>query len=290
MDRIIFNGSLVKREEVQFSIDNRGFRYGDGIFETMRMFDGKLPFLEEHIQRLKAGMSLLQLDLSKHFGVSFWRFEIRRIVKYCRQKFPDIDKNFRIRLAVFRNEGGFYTPKSNTANYIIELIPLENDKFKLNDKGLELGIYRDVFVNTDKLSNLKTSNSLPYVLAGLYREAQGLDECLILNHKGNIAEGISANVFFIKGNKLITPALSEGCTDGTLRKIILRIADDLDYKIKEKSCELSILEEVEEVFCTNAIQGIQWIETYKNTKFTNQKTKQLLKKVNKIIKTSEIVI
>lgn len=290
MDRIIFNGNLVKREDVKFSIDNRGFRYGDGIFETMRMFDGRLPFLEEHIQRLEAGMQLLQLELSEHFGVSFWRFEIRRIVKYCRQKFPEQEKNFRIRLAVFRNEGGFYTPNTNTANYIIELIPLENDKFILNENGLELGIFRDVFVNTDKLANLKTSNSLPYVLAGLYRQEQGFDECLILNHKGNIAEGISANVFFIKGNKLITPPLSEGCTNGTLRRVVLRTATNLGFKIKEKPCDLNLLTEVDEVFCTNAIQGIQWIESYENQTFTNQKTKTILKKINKIIKTSEIVI
>jgi len=290
MDRIIFNGSLIKREEVKFSIDNRGFRYGDGIFETMRMFDGKLPFLEEHIHRLKAGMSLLQLELSEHFGVSFWRFEIRRIVKYYRQKYPNNEKNFRIRLAVFRNEGGFYTPTTNKANYIIELIPLERNKFVLNEKGLELGIFRDVFVNTDKLANLKTSNSLPYVLAGLFREEQGFDECLILNHKGNIAEGISANVFFINGNKLITPALSEGCTNGTLRKIILKIAEGIGFKIKEKPCDLSVLEAADEVFCTNTIQGIQWVEHYENCQFTNEKTKQILKKINKIIKTSEIVI
>lgn len=290
-DRIIFNGLLRKKKDVVLNLDNRGFRYGDGIFETMRMFDGKLPFLESHIERLEAGIDFLKLKLpiARH-GIDFWRFEVRRIVKYYRQKYPEQAKNYRLRLAVFRNDGGFYTPKTLKASYILELFPLGKSKFEWNKDGVSVDIFDEVRLSNDKLANLKTSNGLPYVLAAMYKDRQGLDDCLLLNTKGNIAESIHSNIFIIKDNTLITPSLSEGCTAGTTRKVILQIAQSLDLKVKEKPCTVENLNLASEVFLTNAIRGVQSVKNFREKQYDCTISKNIHKELNKIIKKSTIEI
>ena len=133
-DRILYNGMLANPKEVKLTLENRGFRYGDGLFETMRMFDGKMPFLDLHLERLDTGIKMLQLELpTAHYGIDYWNYEIRRIVKYYRQKYPKQAKNYRMRLTIFRNDGGFYTPLTNEASYVLELEPLKSNHFEWND-------------------------------------------------------------------------------------------------------------------------------------------------------------
>lgn len=290
-DRIIFNGQLAEKKNIVLSLDNRGFRYGDGIFETMRMFDGKLPFLEKHIERLEKGIDFLglKLPIARH-GLDFWRFEIRRIVKYYRQKYPEQAKNYRLRLAVFRNDGGFYTPKTSEASYILELFPLDTATFQWNKKGVKIDIFDDVRLSNDKLSNLKTSNGLPYVLAALHKQRQGLDDCLLLNTNGHIAESIHSNIFMINGNKLLTPDLKQGCTAGTTRQTILKIAKAMDLKIKETVCTIDNLTSASEVFLTNAVRGVQWVNSFEDKKYDNSITKKIHRQLNKIVKQSTIEI
>ncbi|NJN77967.1 MAG: aminotransferase class IV [Saprospiraceae bacterium] len=197
-----------------------------------------------------------------NYGFDYWQYEIRRIIKYYRQKYPKQAKNYRIRLTVFRNDGGFYTPLTNQASYILELELLKNELFTWNKKGQEIGVFEEIELNKGKLQNLKTANSLPYVLAGLYKKKQGLDDVLLVNTEGRIVESIHSNVFFIKGNSLITPALKEGCTAGTIRKSILKIGKDLGMKVVKGKCDISLLNEADEVFLTNAIQGVQWVRKF----------------------------
>ncbi|MFK7946072.1 MAG: aminotransferase class IV [Saprospiraceae bacterium] len=290
-DRIIFNGQLAKKKDIALNLDNRGFRYGDGIFETIRMFDGKLPFLENHINRLQKGIDFLDLDLSiARHGIDFWRFEIRRIVKYYRQKYPKQAKNYRLRLAIFRNDGGFYTPKTSKASYILELSPLEKSKFEWNKKGVKIDIFNNIRLSNDKLSNLKTSNGLPYVLAALHKNKHDLDDCLLLNGNGNIAESIHSNIFIVKENKLITPDLNQGCTAGTTRQTILQIAKTMKMEVIEESCSVESLADASEIFLTNAIRGIQWVGSFRKKTYENIISKKIHKQLNKIVKQSTITI
>lgn len=290
-DRIIFNGRLSKKKDILLSLDNRGFRYGDGIFETMRMFDGKLPFLENHINRLQQGIDFLDLELpiTRH-GIDFWRFEIRRIVKYYRQKYPKQTKNYRLRLAIFRNDGGFYTPKTSSASYILELFPLDKSKFEWNKKGVSIDVFEDIRLSNDKLSNLKTSNGLPYILAALYKNKRNLDDCLLLNTNENIAESIHSNIFIINKNKLITPDLNQGCTAGTTRQTILEIANKMDMKVVEGSCSIENIADASEIFLTNAIRGVQWVRSFRNKTYENTISKKIHKRLNKLVKQSTIEI
>jgi branched-subunit amino acid aminotransferase/4-amino-4-deoxychorismate lyase len=290
-DRILYNGKLAIPEEVKLNLNNRAFRYGDGLFETMRMFEGKMPFLELHLERLQTGIDMLQLDLPiANHGIEYWQYEIRRIVKYYHQKYPKQAKNYRMRLTVFRNDGGYYTPSTNGASYILEVERLKTSMFDWNEKGLTIDIFRKVNLDKGRLNNLKTANGLPYVLASLFKKDKGVDDVLLLNNKERIVESTHSNVFFIKNNTLITPALGEGCTAGTTRKIILGIGKELGLKVKTTKCEINILKNVDEVFLSNAIRGIQWVRKFKKKRYEHRVSKAIYLKMNKLIDNSKIEI
>lgn len=288
--RIIYNGTLIKKETVRLSLENRGFRYGDGIFETIRVFDGKVPFLNQHIERLSLGIETLQLALPIVNNVGYWHFEIKRLIKFYQQNDSFQVKNYRLRLSVFRNDGGLYTPLTNKASYILELSPLTNPQFVWNKKGTTIDIFPDVRLSYDNLSNLKTSNGLPFVLAALYNKKNGLGDCLLLNVHNRIAESIHSNVFFIIKNTLITPMLKEGCIAGTTRKTVIEVAQKMGMTVKEKKCKVDLLQKASEVFMTNSIRGIQWVEHYNDIKYTCKKSKQIHKELNKLIQKSIITI
>ena len=155
-----FNGDIITKEQPIFNGKNRGFRYGDGLFETIRVFDGKAPFVVKHFERLKKGLSLLKFEIPEFYSESFFCDEIEKLTEGI--------GNHRIRLSVFRSEGGFYTPTDNHPNFLIEDQILDNSGFKLNEKGLAIGIFEDLKISNNLLSSLKTANSLSYILAGIY--------------------------------------------------------------------------------------------------------------------------
>lgn len=243
----------------QFS--NRAFKYGDGLFETIRLANGKINLLQQHFDRLSKGLNLLQMQDATN-GLSFLSFQeiIEQFVKEYSIEEKLTNANLRIRISFFRQEGGLYTPQKNAFDYHIEASPLINPSFQLNTSGLFLGVCTKVRLAIDQLSALKTSSALPYVLAGLEKKERAWDDCFLLNSKERLAESIAANIFVYKKGQLFTPALSEGCVEGVMRGHILYLAQKISIPTIETKFDLSFLEDAEEVFLTNAIQGISWVE------------------------------
>jgi aminodeoxychorismate lyase len=255
---------------------SRAFKYGDGLFETIRVSEERILYLEAHFMRLSQGLDLLQMQNSEQpFSIDIFK-EI--LEDFLAQK---SDVNLRIRITFFRQSGGLYTPIKHDFQYSLESTVLGSSIYQLNKSGLKIGICTLVRLSIDALSNLKTISALPYVLAGLEKKNKGWDDCLILNSNNKIAESIAANVFLVKGNKLYTPALSEGCVMGVMRLQVIRIAAQLGIKTQEVSLSFEDVEEAEEVFFTNAIRGIQWVEEVVGLdgKFTNTTAKLLLGKL-----------
>lgn len=271
---INFNGSYFKEDEPIFNVKNRGFRYGDALFESIRVINGKPCFIEDHFFRLKRGMETLKLRPGK---ISF--NDLKGQIEELLEK-NGVTKGGRVRLSVFRSGEGLYAPENDDKSYVIEAKPIDDNEYVLNEVGLNVDTYNDVKMYRNSLSQIKTTNSIPNVLAGIYKNENGLDECILLNDAGRIAETISSNIFLYKNNNLYTPSLDEGCMDGVMRKQILRVAKDLNLNVFEGMLNGTMLLQADEMFLTNAIYGIQWVASYRQKRYFNKASKEILDYIN----------
>lgn len=282
---INYNGEILPEDQPIFTAGNRSFRYGDGLFESIRAFDGQMPFFHLHWQRLTAGMDCLKLERPSHFTPAFFENEIAKLTNHS--------GNWRIRLTLWRSGGGLYTPETNRPHFLIEANPLPTSHFVLNETGLNIGMAPSAHLPTAHPQILKSSNpqiltsfkltsSLPFVLAAQHKQAFGLDDCLLRNTAGRLACATSANIFWVKNGQLHTPPLSEGCVAGTLRATVLSIAKTMKIKAVEKRLRLDALATAEEVFLTNAVQGIRWVRQVQGMEgmFENGLTKKLFEALN----------
>lgn len=195
-----------------------------------------------------------------------------------------IIQNARLRLTVYRNAAGFYAPDQNKSAYVLEAMPMDAPHYQINPKGLIMDIYPEIHKSINQLSNLKTCNSLPYVMAGIYKDQMRLDEAFILNQNGFLCETISANVFLVYKGQIYTPALSEGCIGGVMRQVVMQLTKKYELPMIEAQINPEILEEVEEVFITNAAKGIQWVMGYNRKRYFNEVSRFLVEKLNEEIK------
>jgi len=275
VEYINFNGSILPADQLIFKANKRGFRYGDGLFESMRYMKGKLKFPEMHIDRIQKGMKLLRFDNCSLIDAWFLREKVEELVRRNRT-----GADARIRLTVFRDSEGLYSPVSNKFGYVLEIQKLDESQYVLNKKGLIIDVYDEIPKPVNALSNLKTCNAMIYVLAGIYKNQNALDEVLILNHNGFLCESMSSNVFVVYDRKLYTPALNEGCIAGVMRQIVMRLAKENDIELVEAQINPDILNEADEVFLTNAGKGIQWVMGYNNKRYFNEVSRFLSEKLN----------
>ncbi|WP_295651990.1 aminotransferase class IV [uncultured Mucilaginibacter sp.] len=273
---INFNGEILPSGTNLLSVANRGFKYGDGLFESMRLMKGKLKFVDLHAERLQKGMKALQLDGYSQMDAYFLKEKAEELARRNQAK------HARLRLTVYRDAEGFYAPSQNKTGYCLELTPVDEPRYFLNERGLIMDIYDEVPKAINILSNYKTCNSMLYVMAGLYKTRNNLDEAFILNQSGNLCESISANVFVLYQGYLYTPALSEGCIGGVMRQVVMDIATKQGIPVVEAQIAPEILYEAEEVFITNASRGIQWVMGFGIKRYFNEMSKVLMDELNKL--------
>lgn len=275
----IYNGHLISLYEPAISFSNRAFRYGDSVFESIRYTNGKIMFLADHVKRIKLSMTALRMNVPAEFTTG----NIEQLIFHLLEQ-NNIKQDARIRLTVFRNEGGFYTPETNDISFLIESEVLENNGYQLNQKGLWVDVYAEIKKQVNKISNIKTGSALLYVMAGITKTSLRLDDCLLVNDNGNIIESISSNIFVVKNGTLYTAPISDGCVDGVMRKQILTIAAQHKILTFEQPLTVHTLTNGDEVFLTNAIKGIQWVGQFKNKFYTNQKAVFFTDKLNELAK------
>ncbi len=269
-DLINYNGNVLPAAEPVLTAQNRAFRYGDGLFESIRIIKDRVMLFPLHYQRMLNGLQHLKINIPDNFTEDFCK---KLILDYCEQ--AGITENARIRLSFFRKAGGLFLPATNEAEYLIEGQALSNNNYNLNSKGLTIDIYTEIEKHFSMLAAYKTNNAVLYVMAAIYREEQGLDDCLVINSRSRVIESTNANIFLVKGNKLYTPPLAEGCVAGVMREFILYIAAKNNISVHETPLTLEELFEADEAFLTNAIYGIRWIEHYKSKVYTNSLTTKL---------------
>jgi branched-chain amino acid aminotransferase len=271
-----FNGEILPADTKVLTVSNRSFKYGDGLFESMRMLKGQLKFAAEHATRLQKGMKALKMDGYSQMDTWFLKEKADQLASVNKIK------HGRLRLTVYRDAEGLYTPSQNKVGYLLEIQPVDEPRYFLNSKGLIIDVYTELSKPANFLSNIKTCNSLVYVLAGIHKNQNNLDDVLLLNQNGFLCEASSSNVFVYYQNHLYTPALSEGCVEGVMRQVVINIANRIGVPLTEAQINPEILYEADEVFLTNSVKGIQSVMGYGIRRYFNKVSKALMDELNKL--------
>ena len=259
----IVNGKYFSEDQPSISPENRSYRYGDGLFETIRMSNGKIPLWDLHMQRLYKGLQTLLIPVPKLFTEA-------TLFKECKDLCAKNDfKSARIRLAVSRGDGGILEETKSQLHYSIQTWNLEPATPTFNTNGLHLGIYRDGIKSMDGLSNLKSNNYLVYVMAALDARERKFNDTLVLNSGHRIADSSIANIFWVKDGKIFTPPLSEGPVDGVMRNYLLQKMELIENPLDEEKLFMA-----DELFLTNAVRGIQWVKSVEDKKYSSNTVAQ----------------
>lgn len=243
----------------------RALFYGDALFETCRVFDGKIPLWERHWARLAKGLDRLDMQAPEGWNAAFFRDEILKTA----------DANARVRLTVWRQAGGLYLPEHNRAEFMITAQGLETNHFSWLEPGLELGLCQRVRLPVDEFSNLKTMNAARYAAAAREARDAGWHDGLLLNSRDQICEASASNVFWWEDAQLSTVPLADGCVAGVLRETLLEFARDNGLLVREKSATFATLQAADEIFLTNAVRGMVPVRIFAGRQIAQERTKKL---------------
>jgi branched-chain amino acid aminotransferase len=257
MDFLNLNGKIVKADEPMIHPDNRSFRYGEGLFETIRMHQSKMPLWERHWNRLGQSLPQLYFQMPKHFSSAQLQDEINQLA--VKNK---CNGYARIRITIFKGEGGLWEPPSTNFNYLIQCWPLEKKAFEMNENGLDLGVFEAGKKSCDAFSLLKSNNYLLYALAAQFAKQQKWNEAVVLNQHTRICDATIANIFFINNSIIHTPHLIEGCVEGVMRSFLIERFTKGGLNVVEGFYKVSDLQEADEIFLTNAFYGIRWVKSF----------------------------
>jgi branched-chain amino acid aminotransferase len=258
---------------------NRAFLYGDAVFETLKIVQGKVLFLEDHYFRLMASMRILRMEIPMNFTMEYFEEQLLSVVKL--NGFEDAA---RARITIYRNDGGYYLPTTNTISFLIHTSSLDNQAYVWEEKTCEVDLYKDFYISKQLISTLKTTNKVIHVTASIYADENGFDNCILLNDSKNVVEVLQGNLFMLQGNKLITPPVAEGCINGIMRKQVLALAKKVEgLEVVEEVISPFDLQKADELFFTNVIKGIQSITKYRKKEFATTMANLLVQKLNESI-------
>lgn len=275
---INFNGNIQDTSNIAIE-NNRGFLFGDAIFETIKVNGSKILFLEEHYLRLMASMRICRMEIPMNFTMEFMEEEILKLIELQTDKVSN-----RIRFSVFRNAEGFYNPTSNDVQFLITCSKLSSEKYSISTSNYEVELFKDFHISKHLLSTLKTNNKMINVVASVFAKENGFDNCLLINDDKNVVEAINGNIFMKMGNQLITPPTSDGCLNGIMRKQIISIVNKMEnIEMIEKSISPFDLQKADELFISNVITGIQPITKYRKKEFTSDIAKEIKELLNNSI-------
>lgn len=275
---INFNGNIVS-SETNLLQNNRAFLFGDAVFETLKIVDNKILFLEDHYFRLMSSMRIVRMEIPMNFTLEFIEEQILNLAKA-----NNCSDSARIRFTVYRNSGGYYLPETNEISYLINAKPLENKLYSFDNSEFEVDLFKDFYITKQLLSSIKTTNKMVNITGSIFAKENDLQNCLLLNDSKNVIEALNGNIFMLLNNKLITPPISEGCLNGIMRKQILELAKKTEnLEVVEAIISPFDLQKADELFITNVISGIQPITKYRKKKFESSLSGKILMKLNDLI-------
>lgn len=267
-----FNGELIPDSQIL----NRGFLFADAVFETIRVRNEKILFLEDHYFRLMSAMRILRMEIPMEFTMEFLEEQWLATAKA-----NQIEESGRIRMTVFRSGSGLYLPETREVSYIITASGLPEKNYTIPDVAYEVELYKDFHLAKHLLTSVKTTAKTIHVTGSIFASENGYDNCLLINEQKNVVEALNANIFLVNGNKITTPPVSEGCINGVMRKQILALAKTSgNWEVAEEVISPFDLQKSDEIFLTNVISGIQPVRRYRKKDFTDAVSRELLQLLN----------
>lgn len=275
------NGNIIKKTQASISINNRGFTYGDTVFETIKVLQNKVLFLEDHYFRLMASLRILRMEIPMNFTMEFFENEILKLIKISNLNSLSV----RVKFIVYRREGGLFMPETNAIEYLVIAEQLYTELYEISNENYTVDLYKDNYTSPGLISTLKTNNRIINVVGSIYANENNFNNCLILNTNKHIIEALNANIFLVKDKSIKTPPLQDGCIKGIMRKQIIEIVKLLpEYTIEESSISPFELQKADELFLTNVISGIQPITHYRRKRFSKEVSKKILTELNLKVK------
>lgn len=278
---INYNGTLVTESNISIH-ENRGFLYGDAIFETLRVLDGKVLFLEDHYFRLMASLRIVRMEIPMNFTMEYMEEQVLLLTDTL-----PAAPSYRARISVFRKSGGYYLPTNNDVEFIVTASALEEPLYSFTEGVYEVDLFKDFYVTKQLLSTLKSTNKMVQITGSVFAHENGLQNCLLVNDEKNVIEALQGNLFMLSGNKLVTPPVADGCLNGVMRRQVLALAQKIEgLEVVEASISPFDLQKADELFITNVIKGIQPITKYRKKEFVSIVASDLLKRLNAKIRFS----
>lgn len=270
-----FNGNIQENSSILIE-NNRGFLFGDSVFETIKMLDNKVLFLEDHYFRLMASMRICRMEIPMNFTMEYFESQILNLIQSLNNS-----NSYRVRFTVYRDSEGFYLPKSRNVQFIVTASSLDSNLYVFGKEHYEVELYKDFYVSKQLLSTLKTNNKMLQITGSIFAEENGYANCLVLNDEKNVVEALQSNIFMKTGNVVSTPPVSDGCLNGIMRKQILEILKKIEgIEVKETSISPFDLQKADELFLTNVISGIQPITKYRKKEYITEFASDVLKRLN----------
>ena len=262
------------RSQATIYVDDRAHRFGDGFFESIRIANGKAQFLKHHFLRITETIKILKINAPA------WTFDqLQEEIDGLLIR-NQISEGGRMRITFYRKAKGFYLPKENELDYFMEVESIPNNHFELNTTGKIIDIYTEVKKDPNRFANFKTLNAQLYIMASIFAEEKNWDDALIQNTKLAIIEATASNLFLVSNGVLYTPALTDGCVGGTMRMNIINLALENKLKVYECTINPQNLLTADEVFLTNAIRGVEWVESYRTKPYQNNISNRFIQLLN----------
>lgn len=274
-DWLILNGNLHEEISTDFFRKNRAFRLGDGFFETVRVINGSAHLWPAHYARIKGCAMVLKLEIPAIFSEDFLVESINNLLSK-----NEIEGGGRLRFTFFREGEGTYRPTSNRMGFLLEVDRMPQRIFQLNDKGISIDVYTELRKEYDAFSAFKMLGNHIYIQASVWAQNHNLEDAFICNPKGNIIEATASNVFIVKNGRIYTPSVGGGCVGGVMRMAVINAAIRLSIPVFESELSMNDITFADEVFLTNAIQGVFWVGSFRAKRYYHKLSDLLLNEIN----------
>lgn len=273
---INYNGEI-QQTSPTLSAKNRGFLYGDGVFELVKYVEGTIFFWEEHYLRLMATMRIARMEIPSNFTLEFLEAEIIKTI----QANSLASKALWVRITITRKGGVSLTPEENEIDYCIDIEGITNLFYQNLKIPYEVELFKDYYTQADLLGTLNITGRMLQIVGSVFARENDYQNCILLNTHKNAVSFLDGNLFLVQGEQILTPPLSEGAPNGiTRKKLIEAIQKTSDFSLEERPISPFELQKADELFLTNTKQGIQSVSKYRKKEYNNIVATNLLGKLN----------